>query len=380
MLALPLLLGGLLPTNETTAERWPAAGAWRLPVGDGYTISTERPAAPGPFFVLRGVEWDGRRASHQGADLGCGRSGPWVHAAAAGLVVRVADHGSYGGFGTHVVLAHRLAEGVLAYSVYAHLQRASVRVRAGQAVQAGQPIARVGMTGRATTPHLHFEVRTAGDASERWEHTQVEDPLAWVDERLPTHRGDSTGVEALLEWAEYAALISPGARADDALTRESWWRMLAAAVQGPAWDPALSAAALRDSLIEASVLPTEVASRTGSNLIPWNELARDLGRLRAVGTRTGPSPFRRLDHRELLEAAFGSPTPTAHMASLAGHSGKPNVTDAVLLIADLGGPQPEPPKPAKRKTPTPTKRGSQARAPAEAADSLRVSPDTTVTQ
>jgi murein DD-endopeptidase MepM/ murein hydrolase activator NlpD len=106
------------------------------------------------------VEWDGGRASHQGADIGCGASGSFVRAAAAGIVVNVADHGEHGGYGTNVVLAHRLPGGVLAYTVYAHLRTASIRVRSGRFVPAGTILGRVGMTGRATTPHLHFEVRT----------------------------------------------------------------------------------------------------------------------------------------------------------------------------------------------------------------------------
>ena len=376
LLAVPLLLGGLLPTDDSTDTRWPSAGAWRLPVGDGYSILTERPVAPGPFFVLRGVEWDGRRASHQGADLGCGRSGSLVHAAASGLVVRVADHGDHGGYGTNVVLAHRLADGVLAYSVYAHLRVASVRVRAGQPVFAGQALARVGMTGRATTPHLHFEVRIALDPDERWEHAQVEDPLAFVEERLPTHRGDTTGVQPMLEWGEYASLLSAGARDEDALTHENWWRMLASAARGPAWDPSLAASRLRDALIEAGVLPAEESGRAGNSTTTWGDVARDLGRLRLIGVRTGPSPLRRNAHRDVLEQAFGSPSPTVRMATLSGRDGKPSVTEAVLLIADLGGPQPEPPKAVKRMAAK--RRVVRVPAPEAAYDTLRVVPDSTV--
>ena len=42
-------------------------------------------------------------------------------------------------------------------TVYAH--NSVVLVRIGERVRGGQEIARVGQSGRATAPHLHFEVR-----------------------------------------------------------------------------------------------------------------------------------------------------------------------------------------------------------------------------
>ena len=44
------------------------------------------------------------------------------------------------------------------YAYYMHLQPGSVRVHAGDRVRRGQAIARVGTTGDAREPHLHFEV------------------------------------------------------------------------------------------------------------------------------------------------------------------------------------------------------------------------------
>jgi hypothetical protein len=50
-----------------------------------------------------------------------------------------------------------LASGRFAF--YEHLQRGSVRVKVGDSVSAGQPIARLGRTGvNSTGPHLHFHV------------------------------------------------------------------------------------------------------------------------------------------------------------------------------------------------------------------------------
>jgi murein DD-endopeptidase MepM/ murein hydrolase activator NlpD len=63
-----------------------------------------------------------------------------------------------GGWGKLVTLAH--ASGVR--TMYAHLSRVAVRV--GQRVVAGQRVGRVGASGHASGPHLHFEVRLGGAA------------------------------------------------------------------------------------------------------------------------------------------------------------------------------------------------------------------------
>lgn len=45
---------------------------------------------------------------------------------------------------------------------YCHLGRGSIRVKQGDTVAAGQPIARVGLSGQTEYPHLHMTVRRAG--------------------------------------------------------------------------------------------------------------------------------------------------------------------------------------------------------------------------
>jgi pyruvate/2-oxoglutarate dehydrogenase complex dihydrolipoamide acyltransferase (E2) component len=52
---------------------------------------------------------------------------------------------------------------------YCHVARGSVRVKVGDVVKAGTPIARVGLSGQTEFPHLHLTVRHAG---------QVVDPFA----------------------------------------------------------------------------------------------------------------------------------------------------------------------------------------------------------
>ena len=63
-----------------------------------------------------------------------------------------------GGYGNLVVIQHRAGM----TSLYAHLSRISVRP--GECVVAGERIGRVGATGNATGPHLHFELRVGGAA------------------------------------------------------------------------------------------------------------------------------------------------------------------------------------------------------------------------
>jgi Peptidase family M23 len=56
--------------------------------------------------------------------------------------------------GNHVVLD--LGGGV--YAALAHLRRGSVRVRPGDRVVAGQPLAECGNSGNSSEPHLHFQL------------------------------------------------------------------------------------------------------------------------------------------------------------------------------------------------------------------------------
>jgi murein DD-endopeptidase MepM/ murein hydrolase activator NlpD len=109
--------------------------------------------------VSSGYGWrsdpiDGEARFHRGLDIAL-PSGSDVPAARAG---RVTVAGELAGYGLTVVVEHR--DGVS--TRYAHLSELTVAV--GQDVAAGEVVARSGASGRATGPHLHFEVLEGGRA------------------------------------------------------------------------------------------------------------------------------------------------------------------------------------------------------------------------
>jgi murein DD-endopeptidase MepM/ murein hydrolase activator NlpD len=103
-------------------------------------------------FGERADPLDGARSFHQGIDIDSA-DGERVLAAADGEVVFAS---AMSGYGTVVMLDH----GGRTITLYAHLNRAVVRL--GEQVARGRTIGYVGSEGRATGPHLHFEVRVKG--------------------------------------------------------------------------------------------------------------------------------------------------------------------------------------------------------------------------
>jgi murein DD-endopeptidase MepM/ murein hydrolase activator NlpD/urea transporter len=68
---------------------------------------------------------------------------------------RIGEINPQDNWGNAVVIAH----GPALFSVYAHLQAKSLRVKVGDVVTPGMEIGRCGNSGRSPTPHLHFQIQ-----------------------------------------------------------------------------------------------------------------------------------------------------------------------------------------------------------------------------
>ena len=175
--------------TETPEQHW--SGAWRMPVDGGKTsgygverfyhrasdstrvVRLESSArARGSFGVDTGsTSPDVPAWRHAGIDIAVPR-GTSVRAVAAGAVAEIGD---YVLMGKTLILDH--GQGV--HSAYFHLD--TVLVREGDVVRKGASLARVGATGLATGPHLHYGV---------YVHGKDVDPVAW--HALPTATLDPT--------------------------------------------------------------------------------------------------------------------------------------------------------------------------------------------
>jgi len=111
----------------------------------------------------------GGRRDHKGIDLAA-PSGTAVYATADGIVAKAERFGSYGNY---IQIEH----GGELQTRFAHLS--GFAVHEGDRVKKGDLIGYVGTTGRSTGPHLHYEVRVAGEAV---------DPVPYMDGQMSGER------------------------------------------------------------------------------------------------------------------------------------------------------------------------------------------------
>jgi len=122
------------------------SGVIALPVAPGAEVTGKFGPVRNPIL--------GTAKQHNGTDF-VSANDPTVMAAADG-VVAFADYTQ--GYGRHIVLDH----GNGWRTSYSHLSQ--IKCAVGNVVLIGQPIGRIGATGLATGPHLHFEVKKGSEA------------------------------------------------------------------------------------------------------------------------------------------------------------------------------------------------------------------------
>lgn len=123
----------------------------RLPLdNDSFWVSSEFGKRKNPF--------SGEMKNHNGIDLAAAEGTP-VYAIKDGAVYAAIEKDPE--FGNYIILSHDLGKMT---SVYAHLSK--ITVDRYQYVKKGDVIGYVGQTGKATGPHLHFEIRTGGKAED----------------------------------------------------------------------------------------------------------------------------------------------------------------------------------------------------------------------
>lgn len=133
--ALQFLMANRQLENDLTPTGWPVRKGW---------ISSRYGERKDPFT--------GEREQHTGLDF-AGTRGTEVLSVASGVVVWAADRP---GYGKMVEIDH----GNGYRTRYAHSD--TLMVKAGDLVNTGQVIALMGSTGRASAPHVHFEVMKDG--------------------------------------------------------------------------------------------------------------------------------------------------------------------------------------------------------------------------
>jgi murein DD-endopeptidase MepM/ murein hydrolase activator NlpD len=114
-----------------------------------------------PFGYRRGV-------FHSGLDIAASKGEP-VRACADGRVVLTGTRKWYRQYGQTVLIDH----GRDVFTHYAHLSR--ILVKKGDKIRKGQTVALVGSTGRATSSHLHLEVKVGPQFFNPYVHFAAEE-------------------------------------------------------------------------------------------------------------------------------------------------------------------------------------------------------------
>ena len=164
----------LTPTLSPTPERMVEHFYLRRPIAETGMDRLDRPYA-------YGSTQNGTRQTHHGVEFQNPTRTPVLAAAGGTVIFAGMDNERVIGrqlnyYGNVVIIEHGFTspDGLPIYTLYGHLDE--IAVEAGQTIEQGERVGRVGGTGIAIGPHLHFEVRV-GDP---YDFDSTRNPDLWL--------------------------------------------------------------------------------------------------------------------------------------------------------------------------------------------------------
>ena len=179
-----------IKTSTSTSYWWPIGSVDTVESGDKvYATGDPEAISITSDYGSRVDPITGIASTHSGVDISGGRGLGKVNVIAAkdGIVVyptkNVSNNCVSGGstscgsgYGNYVIIQH--SNGT--YTLYGHLYENSITVKAGDQVEQGQVIGKMGSSGYSTGAHLHFEVRVGNNST-----SSTENPLNYISADNP---------------------------------------------------------------------------------------------------------------------------------------------------------------------------------------------------
>lgn len=114
-----------------------------------------------------------------------------------------------GGYGNYVIIQHSDGN----YTLYGHMNEGTILVTAGESVEQGQVIGKMGSSGNSTGPHLHFEIREGQNS-----FSAAVDPLTYISADNPREISSGSGgqfIDWLVSWEGHTPIVGDNYRVVD---------------------------------------------------------------------------------------------------------------------------------------------------------------------